>query len=164
MLQPNVECSAHAFYVCLRVRGLQIPKELPVQDGKLRFYWFDAYEDPYNQPGTLYLFGKVLVRKPDTFASCCVTVRGIERVMYVLPREKPDGTRFPASEVYKEVRTACVVGDSLVATPPCVLTRPRVWLYAVGGSCHAERASQRSPHALSPGAEELLLRGGRRAA
>lgn len=81
----------------------QIPKELPIKDGKLQMYWFDAYEDQWNQPGVVYLFGKVLVRKPDTFASICVTVRGLERVVYVLPREKPDGERFRTQEVYQEL-------------------------------------------------------------
>ena len=27
----------------------------------LPFFWLDAYEDPFNQPGTVYLFGKVWV-------------------------------------------------------------------------------------------------------
>lgn len=27
----------------------------------IRFYWLDAYEDPYSQPGIVYLFGKVWI-------------------------------------------------------------------------------------------------------
>ena len=37
----------------------QLPKDLPVEeDGSVKMYWFDAYEDPKNNPGCLYLFGK----------------------------------------------------------------------------------------------------------
>lgn len=27
----------------------------------LQFYWIDAFEDPYHQPGTVFLFGKILI-------------------------------------------------------------------------------------------------------
>lgn len=41
-------------------------KNLPLvedEDGNsfLKFYWLDAYEDSYNQPGVIYLFGKVWI-------------------------------------------------------------------------------------------------------
>ncbi len=36
----------------------------------LPFYWLDAYEDPYHQPGTVYLFGKVWVPEVDTYVRC----------------------------------------------------------------------------------------------
>ncbi|XP_067848908.1 DNA polymerase alpha catalytic subunit isoform X2 [Heptranchias perlo] len=52
-----------------------------------RFYWVDAYEDQYNQPGVVYLFGKVWIESAKTHVSCCVAVRNIERTMYLLPRE-----------------------------------------------------------------------------
>ena len=44
---------------------------LPVVEGDdgenvLQFYWLDAYEDPYNQPGTVFLFGKVWLSERDT--------------------------------------------------------------------------------------------------
>nr|XP_034328264.1 DNA polymerase alpha catalytic subunit isoform X1 [Crassostrea gigas] len=52
----------------------------------LRFYWLDAYEDPYSNPGTVYLFGKVWIEKAKVYVSCCVTVKNIERRIYVLPR------------------------------------------------------------------------------
>ena len=32
----------------------------------LAFFWLDAYEDYYRQPGTVYLFGKVWVPKANT--------------------------------------------------------------------------------------------------
>ena len=30
------------------------------EDGSIDFYWFDAVEDQYAFPGTVYMFGKVL--------------------------------------------------------------------------------------------------------
>jgi len=54
----------------------------------LRLYWFDAFEDAYNQPGVVYLFGKVYVESAEAYTSCCVTVRNIERRLYILPRVK----------------------------------------------------------------------------
>ncbi|XP_069103569.1 DNA polymerase alpha catalytic subunit-like isoform X1 [Argopecten irradians] len=56
-------------------------------DQVLRFYWLDAYEDPYNNPGTVYLFGKVWIESAKTHVSCCVTVKNIERRLYLLPRK-----------------------------------------------------------------------------
>ncbi|XP_076453850.1 DNA polymerase alpha catalytic subunit-like [Babylonia areolata] len=65
--------------------------ELPLvsdDDGTqvLRFYWLDAFEDPYKQPGTVYLFGKVWIESAKAHVSCCVTVKNIERKIYILPR------------------------------------------------------------------------------
>lgn len=58
-------------------------------DGEMvfRFYWLDAFEDPYSQPGVVYLFGKVWIESAKSYVSCCVTVKNIERTMYLLPRE-----------------------------------------------------------------------------
>jgi DNA polymerase alpha subunit A len=65
---------------------------LPTQDvdGEevLLFYWLDACDLPYHQPGTVYLFGKVWAESAGTFVSCCVTVKNIPRCLYFLPREK----------------------------------------------------------------------------
>lgn len=51
-----------------------------------RFYWWDAYEDPYKQPGVVYLFGKVFVPSIKEYCSCCLTVKNIPRRIYLLPR------------------------------------------------------------------------------
>uniref|UniRef100_A0A7N8XN96 DNA polymerase alpha catalytic subunit n=1 Tax=Mastacembelus armatus TaxID=205130 RepID=A0A7N8XN96_9TELE len=66
--------------------------QLPLFEGAggeqvFRFYWLDAFEDPYSQPGVVYLFGKVWIDSAKSHVSCCVTVRSIERTMYILPRE-----------------------------------------------------------------------------
>lgn len=52
----------------------------------LRFFWLDAYEDAYNQPGTVYMFGKVWIESSKTYVSCCVAIKNIERQLYFLPR------------------------------------------------------------------------------
>ncbi|KAM6447113.1 DNA polymerase alpha catalytic subunit isoform 2-T2 [Liasis olivaceus] len=59
------------------------------EDGQqiFKFYWLDAYEDQYNQPGVVFLFGKVWIESAQSYVSCCVTVKNIERTIYLLPRE-----------------------------------------------------------------------------
>lgn len=37
--------------------------------------------------GVVFLFGKVWIESADTYVSCCVTVKNIERTVYLLPRE-----------------------------------------------------------------------------
>ncbi|XP_059380720.1 DNA polymerase alpha catalytic subunit [Carassius carassius] len=66
--------------------------QLPLVEGAdgdmvFRFYWLDAFEDQYNQPGVVYLFGKVWIESAKAHVSCCVAVKNIERTMYLLPRE-----------------------------------------------------------------------------
>ncbi|XP_075769401.1 DNA polymerase alpha catalytic subunit isoform X2 [Pelodiscus sinensis] len=68
------------------------PSCLPLVNGEdgdqvFRFYWLDAYEDQYSQPGVVFLFGKVWIESAETYVSCCVTVKNIERTIYLLPRE-----------------------------------------------------------------------------
>uniref|UniRef100_A0AAQ5XY28 DNA-directed DNA polymerase n=1 Tax=Amphiprion ocellaris TaxID=80972 RepID=A0AAQ5XY28_AMPOC len=65
---------------------------LPLVEGAdgeqvFRFYWLDAFEDPYSQKGVVYLFGKVWIESAESHVSCCVSVKNIERTMYLLPRE-----------------------------------------------------------------------------
>ncbi|KAL5715404.1 DNA-directed DNA polymerase [Ranunculus cassubicifolius] len=53
-------------------------------DGSFPFYIIDAHEEPYgNQLGTLYLFGKV--KAGNTYSSCCIVVRNMQRCVYVIP-------------------------------------------------------------------------------
>ena len=82
------------------------------EDGSLHFFWLDAYEDANNAPGCVYLFGKVKTAAGG-WASCCVSVKGLERNVFVLPRKRAlvDGeeageeVEFPA--LYKEVQQLC---------------------------------------------------------
>jgi len=52
----------------------------------LRVFWLDAYEDKYNQPGTVYLFGKIWSDTAKAHVSCCISVKNIKRQLYILPR------------------------------------------------------------------------------
>ncbi|XP_078147531.1 DNA polymerase alpha catalytic subunit isoform X1 [Centroberyx gerrardi] len=72
----------------VQVDSSQLPLvEGPDGEQVFRFYWLDAFEEPYNQPGVVYLFGKVRIESAKAYVSCCVAVKNIERTMYFLPRE-----------------------------------------------------------------------------
>jgi DNA polymerase alpha subunit A len=53
-------------------------------DHSLRFFWLDYKE----VNGVVSLIGKVLDRKTGAHVSACLTVNGLERNLYVLPRPK----------------------------------------------------------------------------
>lgn len=55
----------------------------------VRFWFWDAWEDPYKKPGQIYLFGKIAVegKSPPEFKSACIKVENIDRCLYLLPRE-----------------------------------------------------------------------------
>ncbi|PRW60975.1 DNA polymerase alpha catalytic subunit [Chlorella sorokiniana] len=53
-------------------------------DGQLPFYLLDAHEE-LAQPGVVYLFGKV--PHNGQHLSCCTVVRGMQRNLFVVPRE-----------------------------------------------------------------------------
>uniref|UniRef100_A0A8D0EDG3 DNA polymerase n=1 Tax=Salvator merianae TaxID=96440 RepID=A0A8D0EDG3_SALMN len=89
--------------------------QLPLVNGEdgeqvFRFYWLDAYEDQYNQPGVVFLFGKVWIESAQTYVSCCVTVKNIERTIYLLPRDsridlssgKEAGSPLTMMDIYHE--------------------------------------------------------------
>ncbi|XP_052105058.1 DNA polymerase alpha catalytic subunit-like [Mytilus californianus] len=77
-------------------------------DQVLRFYWLDAYEDQYSNPGVVYLFGKVWIESAEAHVSCCVTVKNIERRIFVLPRPtkylkgEDTGSEVSIVDVYNE--------------------------------------------------------------
>ncbi|XP_017882054.1 DNA polymerase alpha catalytic subunit [Ceratina calcarata] len=88
---------------------------LPLSSGAnnedvFRFYWWDAYEDPYKQPGVVQIFGKVFVPSTKEYCSCCVTVKNIPRRVYLLPRlyvktsskENKEQQLNTIEDVYKE--------------------------------------------------------------
>ncbi|EFH42976.1 hypothetical protein ARALYDRAFT_332862 [Arabidopsis lyrata subsp. lyrata] len=63
-------------------------------DGSLRFYILDAYEEAFGASmGTIYLFGKV--KMGDTYKSCCVVVKNIQRCVYAIPND----SIFPSHEL-----------------------------------------------------------------
>lgn len=54
----------------------------------LKFWFWDAWEDPIKLPGKVYLFGRTPVaNNPKEYRSICIAVEGIERNLYVLPRQ-----------------------------------------------------------------------------
>ena len=81
-------------------------------DGSLHMYWLDAYEDNINAPGSVYVFGKVAVAD-GKFASCCASLKGLERNVFVLPRKRAlvdgeeVGDEVTFVQVYKEVQELC---------------------------------------------------------
>lgn len=70
----------------------------------LRMYWLDAYEDVYQRPGVIHLFGKVYIESAKSFVSCCVVVKNILRHVYLLPREHnlSSGEEVTLQDVYNE--------------------------------------------------------------
>lgn len=54
----------------------------------MHFYYLDAHEEYFQQPGVVYLFGKVWDEGTKAYHSCCVTVKDINRNIYLLPREE----------------------------------------------------------------------------
>uniref|UniRef100_A0A8C9S1J9 DNA polymerase n=1 Tax=Scleropages formosus TaxID=113540 RepID=A0A8C9S1J9_SCLFO len=84
--------------------------EGPDGDTVFRFYWLDAFEDQYSQPGVVFLFGKVWIDSAKAHVSCCVAVKNVERVVYLLPRElkmnlatgKETETPVSMMDVYQE--------------------------------------------------------------
>ena len=55
----------------------------------MKFWFWDAWEDPSKHKGQLYLFGKVPVeeKRPTEFKSICVKIENVERCLYLLPRK-----------------------------------------------------------------------------
>lgn len=55
----------------------------------VRFWLWDAWEDPYKRPGQIFLFGKIAAegKSPSEYISACIKVENIDRCLYMLPRE-----------------------------------------------------------------------------
>jgi hypothetical protein len=73
--------------------------DLPIDGkGNLNIYWYDAHED-YNNQNEIYLFGKLYSDVSKQYHSVSVVVRGIDRIMYAVPREG-----FEMSDVINEFK------------------------------------------------------------
>ena len=76
----------------------------------LRMYWLDAHEDAFKHPGTVWLFGKVYVESAKAHVSCCLTVRNINRQIFLVKRDErvdarsgaPTGDEVSVKDVYEE--------------------------------------------------------------
>lgn len=106
----------------VKAEPMNLPRDVQVDSSKLplttneegeqvlRMYWFDAYEDYFNQPGVVYLFGKVWIESASSYVSCCLKVRNIERKLFLLPRKtrmnlsltEDTGKTVTFVDVYKE--------------------------------------------------------------
>ncbi|KXN86712.1 DNA polymerase alpha catalytic subunit [Leucoagaricus sp. SymC.cos] len=62
------------------------PSDMSVleEDGSFRFFWLDYLE----LDGKIYFIGKLKEKKSGAWISCCVTVEGLQRNLFCLPREK----------------------------------------------------------------------------
>lgn len=58
----------------------------PLKDGQLLFYWIDMHEE-HSHPGSVFLFGKAWNEAKKAYSSCTVELTGLERTLYVAPRE-----------------------------------------------------------------------------
>jgi DNA polymerase alpha subunit A len=91
------------------VDSSSLPTVTVEEDGEqkevLRMYWLDAHEDPYKNPGTVWLFGKVAVQ--SAFVSCCVTVKNVPRRVYLAMREtnSKTGEAVTGMDLYNEFNT-----------------------------------------------------------
>lgn len=54
------------------------------EDGSLRFFWLDYLE----HESKIYFIGKLKDKASGVWISCCVTVEGLQRNLFVLPRER----------------------------------------------------------------------------
>ncbi len=56
------------------------------EKGNVSLFWLDAFETP-QQPGKVYLFGRVRTGAGTDTQSCCVVVENIDRNLFILPRK-----------------------------------------------------------------------------
>ncbi|KAJ8683915.1 hypothetical protein QAD02_019707 [Eretmocerus hayati] len=99
---PKDDVFAKVWEEDFNISNDQDPLSKPVADEKMlplpttvnsagekvfRFFWLDAFEDPYKHPGVVYLFGKVFVDSLNEYVSCTLCIKNIPRRIYLLPRE-----------------------------------------------------------------------------
>ncbi|CAH7685382.1 DNA polymerase alpha subunit A [Phakopsora pachyrhizi] len=99
------------------VSGLKQPiKEGDVDESligdSLKFFWLDINE----LNGVIYLFGKVFDQLTRKYVACCVTVEGLERNLFFLPKETildEDGIEVKPTEddVYDEIEEVLQAHD-----------------------------------------------------
>ncbi|XP_063931450.1 DNA polymerase alpha catalytic subunit-like isoform X2 [Zophobas morio] len=86
---------------------LSLPYAPEPGERTMNFYWLDLFEDA-NDPGTVYLFGKVYSDEINTFVSCTVVVQNVSRNLFFLPRPTVLNTEgveqtTPFEALYEEV-------------------------------------------------------------
>lgn len=54
----------------------------------MKFWFWDAWDEPIKFPGKVFLFGKTpLENNLNEYKSVCVTIENVEKCLYLLPRE-----------------------------------------------------------------------------
>ena len=56
------------------------------EDGSLSFFYIDAHEE--QNGNEVYLFGKVYHKEMQSYLSCTILVRGLERTLFFVPKIK----------------------------------------------------------------------------
>lgn len=80
--------------------------QTPVRDDL--FYWLEAKEIQFasgssrNDHGSVFLFGKYFSSKVGNYVSCCVRVKNVERVTFLLPKDGASDI-----DVLTEINTLC---------------------------------------------------------
>ena len=119
-------------------------------------YWLDAFEDPYLQPGTVYLFGKTFIESAQSYVSCCVIVKHIERHIYVLPRDTVTYSMFHSTWKCLHLEPFYPTGHRLENGPEPGETswfHGRLWRVQ-----HPDcRTLQNSPVQVTPSHQEIRL-------
>lgn len=79
---------AHASKNRGKTKKQQEEEESKQPERTLRMYWLDYLETPN---GVVHLIGKALDKITGKYISCCVSIHGIERNLFVLPRHQRQG-------------------------------------------------------------------------
>ncbi|CAG9319724.1 unnamed protein product [Blepharisma stoltei] len=82
-------------------------KYLPIENGNLHVYWYDAIEDKELLPGSVFIFGKVSNIETKRFESICVIVQEMQRNLFVLPREEYKDQPGEVYQELEEIRKKC---------------------------------------------------------
>lgn len=81
------------------------------EDGSVRFYWLDYVETN----GVLHFIGKVFDKESKKYVSCCLTVEGIDRNLFVLPREGGVDGKIRSDHISLELRMSSEYGNETAA-------------------------------------------------
>lgn len=82
----------------------------------MKFWYWDAYEDPNKFPGKVFLFGRMpMENNPREFKSVCITIENVERSLFLLPRKyaldpntwEETSKEVTMGDVYQEFNDYC---------------------------------------------------------
>lgn len=83
----NVDLDEDALLGTIDADALALTDDSGSNKKVLKFWFWDAWEDPIKFPGKVFLFGRAPIENnPKEFRSVCVTIENVERNLYVLPR------------------------------------------------------------------------------